>query len=205
MNERRLIPIARTLSLLFTPFYLPIVSMIALFTFSYLNMLPTSFKLQVIAATYLFTILIPTMLIHAYRRYHGWSLLHLARRERRMVPYILSILSYYAFYSIMRYMHMPHFMSAIIVAALFVQIACAMMNVWFKVSTHTAAIGGFTGGVIAYSFIFGFNPVWWLSIIIIVSGLVGTARMMLRVHSLSQIIVGYILGGVVTFLTVILI
>ncbi len=122
-----------------------------------------------------------------------------------MVPYILSILSYYAFYSIMRYMHMPHFMSAIIVAALFVQIACAMMNVWFKVSTHTAAIGGITGGVIAYSFIFGFNPVWWPPILLPVSGLVGTARMMLRVHSLSQIIVGYILGGVVTFLTVILI
>jgi len=205
MNERKLIPLARTLSLLFTPFYLPTVSMIALFVFSYLSMLPFSYKMQVTVATYFFTILLPTMLIHAYRRYHGWSLLHLARRERRMVPYILSIVSYFAFYSLMKYMHMPHFMSTIIVAALFVQIACALTNMWFKVSTHTAAIGGFTGGVVGYSLIFGFNPVWWLSLIIILSGLVGTARMMLRVHTLSQIIVGYLIGGITTFLTVILI
>lgn len=205
MNEKKLIPVARTLSLLFTPFYLPIISMIAMFIFSYLSILPWTYKLQVIAATYLFTILLPTLLIHAYRRYQGWSWFHLAHREKRMVPYLLSILSYFAWYFIMRWMHMPHFMSAIIVAALFVQIICAITNVWFKVSTHMAAIGGVTGGVIAFSFIFGFNPTWWLSFIILLSGFVGTARMMLRVHSLAQIITGYLLGAITTFLVVILI
>jgi len=176
-----------------------------MFIFSYLSILPWTYKLQVIAATYLFTILLPTLLIHAYRRYQGWSWFHLAHREKRMVPYLLSILSYFAWYFIMRWMHMPHFMSAIIVAALFVQIICAITNVWFKVSTHMAAIGGVTGGVIAFSFIFGFNPTWWLSFIILLSGFVGTARMMLRVHSLAQIITGYLLGAITTFLVVILI
>lgn len=205
MNERKIIPIARTLSLLFTPFYMPIVSMLAMFTFSYLNMVPWLYKLNIIICTYLFTILIPTLLIHLYRSYHGWSLFHLARRERRMVPYILSILSYFIWYHIMRSMHMPHFMTSIIVAALFVQIVCALTNVWFKVSAHMAAIGGLIGGVIAYSLILGFNPVWWLCLLFILSGMVGTSRMMLRVHSLSQIVVGFLLGAVTTFLVAILI
>ena len=205
MNEKKLIPIARTLSLLFTPFYLPIVSMLAMFIFSYLSMLPWQFKLHVIIATYLFTILLPTLLIHAYRRYNGWAWFHLRHREQRMVPYILSILSYLTFYFLMRWMHMPHFMSAVIVAALFVQIVCALTNMWFKVSAHMAAIGGVTGGLIGFSLIFGFNPVWWLSFIILLSGLVGTARMMLRVHTLSEIIIGYLLGGITTFLVVVLI
>lgn len=205
MLEKKLIPFARTLSMLFTPLYLPTVSMIALFTFSYLNMLHTTFKLQIIVATYLFTILMPTVLIHAYRKYHGWSPFHLRHRERRMVPYILSIASYFTFYSLMRYQHLPHFMSAIIVAALMVQIVCAIVNLWFKVSVHTAGTGGMAGGLIAYSLLFSFNPIWWLSLILIVSGLVGTARMILRVNTLLQVNVGFLLGAIVTFFVIILI
>lgn len=205
MFEKRLIPIARTLSILFTPFYLPIVGMIAMFIFSYLSMLPWQYKLQVLLATYLFTILIPTLLIHAYRRYHGWTLYHLSAREKRMVPYFCSIASYFACFYLMRMLHLPHFMSAIIVAALFVQIVCAIVNLWFKISTHMAAVGGFTGGIVAFSFIFGFNATWWLSVIILLSGLLGTSRMLLRVHSLPQIITGYITGGLTTFLVVLLV
>ncbi|MCI7561056.1 MAG: hypothetical protein MSA38_06520, partial [Bacteroidales bacterium] len=170
-----ILPLARTLSIIFTPFYLPLVGMIALFTLTYLNMLPASYKLVVVALTYAFTILLPSMLIHAYRKYHGWSPFHLNNREKRMVPYIISILTYLAYYNIMRWMHMPHFMSAIIVAALFVQVFCALFNVRMKISTHTAAIGGVTGSVMAFSFILSFNALWWLIILIIIAGMVGTA------------------------------
>lgn len=191
--------------MVFTPFYLPLVGMLALFVFSYLSMLPWQYKLQVVAITYLFTVLLPTMSIHWYHRYNGWTLWHLREKNKRMVPYIISIISYLACYSLMRSMHMPHFMSAIIVAALFVQIVCAMLNLWIKVSTHMAAIGGVTGGVVAFSLIFGFNPVWWLSLLILLSGLVGTARMIMRVHTLSEICAGYIIGFIATFAVVLLI
>lgn len=205
MNEKRLIPIARTLSLLFTPFYLPLVGMIALFVFSYLSMLSWQYKLQVLLVTYLFTLLLPTILIRFYRQYHGWTLWHLRKREKRMVPYIISILSYLTCYYLMRYYHLPHFMSAIIVAALVIQIVCAIINPWLKISTHMAAIGGMTGGVAAFAIIFGFNPVWWLSLLILLAGLVGTSRMILRVHTLGEIGAGYIIGIITTFITVLVI
>lgn len=193
------------MSLLSTPFYLPLVGMLALFVFSYLSILPFLYKLQVILMTYIFTLLIPTMCIHWYHSYNGWTLWHLRERNKRMVPYFISIISYFACFALMKYLHLPHFMSAIIVAALFVQIVCAITNIWFKISTHMAAIGGFTGGLIAFSFIFGFNPVWWLSLIILISGMVGTARMIMRVHTLREICAGYIIGAITTFTTVLLI
>ena len=40
---------ARVISLIFTPFYLPTVGLLALFTLSYLSLLPTSYKLMVLA------------------------------------------------------------------------------------------------------------------------------------------------------------
>lgn len=180
--------------MLFTPFYLPIVGIALLFLFSYLNMFPWSYKIQVLLMVYLFTVMLPSLLIHVYRRYQGWNLIELGHREKRMIPYILSIISYFTCVYVMERLHMPHFMGSIIVAALAVQIVCALINIWWKISTHTAAIGGVAGALFAFSYYLGFNPVWWLCLVIIVAGMVGTSRMILRQHSLSQVVGGFGIG-----------
>ena len=185
---------ARILSMLFTPFYLPMVGLVALFVFSYMSIFPLYYKLEVLIMAYLFTILIPTVMIHFYRRYQGWNLIELGHRERRMVPYVISIISYFTCVFVMERLHMPHFMSAIIIAALLLQIVCALINVWWKISTHTAAIGGVAGALFAFAEYLNFNPVWWLCLVFLVAGVLGTSRMILRQHSLSQVVVGFWVG-----------
>ena len=202
MREKDIILMARILSAIFSPFYLPVLGLVALFLFSYLNMFPWSYKIQVLLMVYLFTVLLPTLLIHVYRRYQGWNLIELGHRERRMVPYILSIISYFTCVYVMEQLHMPHFMGSVIVAALAVQIVCALINVWWKISTHTAAIGGVAGALFAFSCYLGFNPVWWLCLVIIVAGMVGTSRMILRQHSLSQVVGGFAVGFVCAALAI---
>lgn len=193
---------ARIISALFMPFYLPLVGLIALFMFSYLSMLPLAYKIYVLAVVYLFTILMPTLLIYLYRRFHGWSLLELGKRERRMVPYVISILSYIACLYVMDSNHIPHFMGAIVIAALMIQIVCAIVNAWWKISTHTAAIGGMVGALFAFGEIFGFNPVWWICVGIGIAGLLGTSRMILRQHTLSQVVMGFIAGFFISALSI---
>ena len=193
-NEKQMILAARVVSMLFTPFYLPIIGLIALFFFSYLSIFPLLYKLQVLIMTYLFTILLPTVMIHLYRRYQGWNLIELGQRERRMVPYIISIVCYFTCIYLMEQLHMPHFIGSIIIAALLVQIVCAIINVWWKISTHTAAIGGVGGALFAFAEYLGFNPVWWLCLVFFVAGLLGTSRMILRQHNLSQVVAGFWVG-----------
>ncbi len=193
-KEKQMILAARIVSMLFTPFYLPIVGLIALFLFSYLSIFPMAYKLQVLIMTYLFTILLPTVMIHLYRRYQGWNLIELGQRERRMVPYIISIVCYFSCIYLMERLHMPHFIGSIIIAALLVQIVCAIINVWWKISTHTAAIGGVGGALFAFAEYLGFNPVWWLCLVFFVAGLLGTSRMILRQHNLSQVVAGFWVG-----------
>ena len=94
-RERQIILSARIVSMVFTPFYLPILGLAALFFLSYLSQYLPSYKFYVLSVVYFFTILLPTFLIHLYRRYQGWSLLELGSRERRIVPYVLSILCYF--------------------------------------------------------------------------------------------------------------
>lgn len=192
--NKKIIIASRVVSMVFTPFYLPTLGLLALFSFSYLSLLPFQYKAIVVAIVYFFTILLPTLLIHIYRRHQRWTLIELGQRERRMVPYVLSIMSYFTCVYILKTIHIPHFMSSIVIAALGIQIVCAIVNAWWKISTHTAAIGGVVGALFAFAGIFGFNPIPWLCATIILAGVVGTSRMILRQHSLSEVVVGFVVG-----------
>lgn len=203
MREKNIIIAARTISMVFTPFYLPLVGLAALFLFSYMKLMPLFFKATVLALVYVFTILLPTLLIFVYRRYQGWTPLQLGQRERRVMPYIIAILCYFCCYYIMSYLRIPQFMANILVAALLIQVMCAIINIWWKISTHTAAIGGFAGALVAFSMIFAFNPLWWFCLIIIMAGLVGTSRMILRQHTLAQVVAGFLAGVVIGFWAII--
>ena len=202
MNNKTIILIARVMSMLFTPFYLPLLGLAVLFFLSYLSLMPTGYKIFVLCMVYLFTILLPTMLIHFYRRYQGWSPIELGVKERRMVPYTISILCYFVCLYLMETFHIPHFMGSILMAALFLQVLCAIINVWWKISTHTAAIGGVAGALIAFSGIFLFNPAWWFCLVMLVAGMVGTSRMILRQHTLSQVLGGFGIGLLTAYYTI---
>lgn len=194
MKTRSIIIAARIISMVFTPFYLPVVGLLFLFVFSYLSLLPLAYKAMVLGVVLTFTVLLPMLLIRIYRRYNKWTPKQLGQRERRAVPYIISIACYMLCNYIMAQMLIPHFMRSIITMALLVQIVCAMVNSWWKISTHTAAIGGVAGALLVFADVFGFNPTWWLCIVIITAGVLASSRMILRQHSLGQVVGGFFVG-----------
>lgn len=205
MSEKNIIMTARIVSMLLTPFYLPVVGVLAIFVFSYLSTFPWQFKISLVLMVYLFTVLIPTLLIHIYRQYHGWTLIQLGQKEHRMMPYAISILCYFGCFYIMNLLHLPHLITSVLVVALVIQVLCAIINVWWKISTHTAGIGGVLGGLIAFSVVLSFNPIWWLCLTIIASGVVGSSRIILRQHTLTQVTAGFFLGLVSAFVTIMII
>lgn len=201
-RERQIIIAARVASMLFTPFYLPILGLVILFFLTYLRQYPPQYKFYVLAVVYFFTILLPTFLIHLYRNYQGWTPIELGSRERRIVPYIISILCYFTCLYIMERMHTPFFMRSIVASALIIQVVCAFINIWWKISTHTAAIGGVAGALLVFSDIFRFSPTWWMCVVLIVAGILGTSRMLLRQHTLSQVVVGFLTGFACAIFTI---
>ena len=118
--DRTLINIARILSFIFTPFFIPMLAFIILFLFSYLHMLPLGYKLIVTGIVYCFTILIPTLTIHIFRKVNGFKLVELNERKKRYVPFLLTILSYICCLLMMRKMSIPWYMTGIILTALMI-------------------------------------------------------------------------------------
>lgn len=196
---------ARTISLVFSPFYLPVTSFILLFTFSYLNLLPLITKLILTGIVYLFTILLPHFGILLYRQINGWTSHQMSLRERRFVPYIVSIASNTALLYLLIRLHIPQFALGIIVGALAIQIVCSIVNNRIKVSTHAAASGGVIGALLAFSFIFSFDPTFWLCLCILSCGMVCSARLILRQHSYSDLAWGVLIGIICGFFGIILV
>ena len=69
---------SRVISAVFTPFMLPFVAFVLLFTFTYLRILPLRYKLTVLCIVYCFTILLPMLGIYLMQkstdgRFTNWA------------------------------------------------------------------------------------------------------------------------------------
>ncbi len=187
--------VSQTVSWILNPFSIPFLAFLILFLFTYLGMMPLAYKLIVLAIVYCFTILMPAITILLFRKINKLTMHDISRdRTKRYVPFLLTITSYGFCLAMMHKLSIPWYMTGIILAALVVQIICVIVNLKWKLSEHMAGIGGVIGGVVAFSALFGYNPLGWLCLFILVAGILGTARMILKHHSLGEVFCGFTTG-----------
>ena len=200
MNQKYMIMFAKVYSAIFSPFYAPFWAFMWLFLFSYLKMWPLGYKAFIIGIVVMFTIIIPRITIDIFRRINKWTHWQLSHREHRHMPYFITIASYIACVFLFMQLNTALFMRGMILATLVTSLVCALLNVWWKVSTHMASMGGLFGTIIAFGYLFYFNPLIPMCCMLILSGVMGTSRMLLRQHSLSQVIVGFLTGAITSMI-----
>ncbi len=194
IEEKTLIRVARMVSAVFTPFSIPFLAFLILFLFSYLSIMPIQYKLIVLGIVYCFTIMIPVLAIFIFKKINGFSAQELGERKKRYVPFFLTITSYVFCLLMMNRLNIPWYMSGIILAALIMMVICIVVNLKWKLSEHMAGAGAVIGGLVAFSALFGYNPVWWLCLFILVAGVLGTARIILGHHTLGEVMGGFAVG-----------
>lgn len=192
--DRTLIRTARVISAIFTPFSIPFLAFLILFLFSYLRIMPIQYKLIVLGVVYCFTILMPTLTIFLFRKINGFTQEELGERKRRFTPFILTITSYVFCLVMMHRLNIPWYMTGIILAALIMMVICIIVNLKWKLSEHMAGMGAIIGGLVSFSALFGYNPVWWLCLFILIAGILGTSRIILQHHTLGEVLVGFAVG-----------
>lgn len=185
---------AKILSALSTPFIIPTMAFLLLFFCTYIRMLPMSYKAIVLSLVFVSTSLLPMSVILLFQKANGGGIRELGERKKRFIPYILTIMSYTTCLITMNRIHLPRYMTGIIVASLICMVLCTIINFKWKISTHVASSGLFIGGLLSYSLIFNFNPLNALCIFILLAGMVGTARIIVKQHSLFEVFAGFMVG-----------
>ena len=198
--DKTMLRVARITSIVFTPFSIPFLAFLVLFLFSYLRIMPILYKGIVLGIVYCFTILTPTITIFLFRKINGFARQELRERKKRYVPILLTIISYVFCLLMMRKLNIPWYMSGIIFVSLVISIICILVNLKWKLSEHMAGMGGIIGGLVSFSALFSYNPVVWLCLFILIAGILGSARIVLGHHTLGEVLSGFVVGLVCSFL-----
>ena len=198
--DKTMLRVARVTSIVFTPFSIPFLAFLVLFLFSYLRIMPILYKGIVLGIVYCFTILTPTITIFLFWKINGFARQELSERKKRYVPILLTIISYVFCLLMMRKLNIPWYMTGIIFVSLVISIICILVNLKWKLSEHMAGMGGIIGGLVSFSALFSYNPVVWLCLFILIAGILGSARIVLGHHTLGEVLSGFVVGLVCSFL-----
>ena len=198
--DKTMLRVARVTSIVFTPFSIPFLAFLVLFLFSYLRIMPILYKGIVLGIVYCFTILTPTITIFLFRKINGFARQELSERKKRYVPILLTIISYVFCLLMMRKLNIPWYMTGIIFVSLVISIICILVNLKWKLSEHMAGMGGIIGGLVSVSALFSYTPVVWLCLFILIAGILGSARIVLGHHTLGEVLSGFVVGLVCSFL-----
>jgi hypothetical protein len=193
-SSKILILFARIVSLVFHPLLIPTIGFIMLFnTELYFALIPWTVKRMILLIVFLSTCLLPALSI-GFLSFARKIDLDMDRNTDRILPLILSSIFYYSGYMILNRLPVFPIYKFFLVASILVQVALMFVSMVWKISAHAAAIGGLLGGVMAISFLLQENPFHLFIGLIIVSGMVGTSRLILEKHSNMQVYTGFLLG-----------
>lgn len=185
---------ARTISIVFHPLLIPSLGFLLLFNSDfYFSMLPWSLKRFVLLVVFMSTCVLPLLSILLLSLNQRFDI-NMGKSTDRVLPLILSSLFSFSGYLILKRVPIFPIYNFFLVASILVQIALLIISLRWKISAHTAAIGGLIGGFVALSFRLNENPFLMLSCLIIIAGMVGTARLILEKHTSWQVYAGFTLG-----------
>lgn len=120
-------------------------------------------------------------------------------RQHRIVPYFITFLFYYTAYILIKKLAVSSFISDFMFASAVTLLLITILTWFFKISTHLAGTGGLAGLMLSLSWVFDADTTWLLIIILLLSGLLGSARINLNAHKPAEVYLGFLLGFVVIF------
>jgi hypothetical protein len=195
-------PVSRLTSIVFHPLLIPTWGFLLLSNSGfYFALLPWSIKKLLLLVVFLFTCLLPVL---------GMGLLSLSSKfdmkmeksTDRILPLLMSSIFYYLGYLILERMPLFPIYNLFLIACVLVQIALIVISLRWKISAHSAAIGGLIGGLMGLSFRLQENPLLILSFLILVAGMVGTSRLILLKHTNGEVYAGFTLGFLIMNLVI---
>lgn len=184
--------IAKYTSRILSPLLIPTYGAFMSLWLTGLCVLPVSVRWRVTSMVFAITCLLPMVAILSLWAMHKVSDLGLNNRSERPIPYTITVVCYLltAFY--LYTIHAPQWMWLFIVGGAGAAVVSFVVNFWWKISAHMAAIGG----LVALSFRFVADNLavidMWpvVTIVILLAGLLGTSRIYLGCHTLAQVLAG---------------
>ena len=191
---------ARILSYVLHPVFMPVFGLVILLNSgTYISIL----NKDLIKVTYMivgtFTIVLPLGLLPVYMYLKMIKNIQMNERRERLFPYLITFISFYVAHILIKKLLENSFISAFLFSAVMTVLVLLIISYFWKISSHMAGIGGLIGLILSLTFSLKTDLMYYLIIVVFLSGLLGTSRMKLNAHNLAQIYGGFFVGMITVF------
>lgn len=190
---------SKIISWIFHPLLMPTYGIILVMAYTYLAVFSSEVKLLLTGSTFVLTCIIPGLLIFLLIKQGVTTDVELTDRKERLVPYLIITVSLMITVFFMVKMMVPVWLTYAIIGSCFSSLAAMFINFYWKISAHTLAVGSLTGAAMGISLIHAMNPYWLFMALFVIGGLVGTSRIYMGKHTFLQVLGGFCLGLICTF------
>jgi membrane-associated phospholipid phosphatase len=191
--------IAKIVSVLFHPVLLPTLGFILLFSSGFYNSMLTTDAIRFILLVIFFSTATLPMLSIAILALNSKFDFLMPNSRDRIIPLLFTSVFYYVGFMLLGRIHFLPVFKLFMIASVLLIVMLLLISFKWNISVHMAAVGAITATFFALSFRGGVNPLLAIATVVIVSGLVGTARLVLNKNNLLQVATGYFLGFIILY------
>ncbi len=194
---------AQIISDVLSPLAVPTYCMAMAMWITPLQILPERTRMGATLGVAFITSIVPLCLLLEMLRTGMVSYLSLSQRQQHLGHMLVTIVAYLAAPLYLHLLHAPVWLVAFFIGAAAATAVAAVVTLWWKISAHGTAMGGMAGMMLwlTAARMATVNAMLWLSIVIVLGGLVGSSRLILDRHTPAQVACGWLLGAVAVFLT----
>jgi membrane-associated phospholipid phosphatase len=186
--------IAKIISILFHPLFIPTYGILLLYTTTRFHLVPILPKFVVATTIFCCTAIIPALIIFLFMKLGKVTSLNMDKRQERTRPYIYSIASYLICAYYVWRVNMPFWFVMMILGAAGAILSLMLVNLRWKMSAHLSAMGGLLAGILVVSFHYILNPYGLVIGVLFATAAVGSSRVILNAHTPEQTLVGFFNG-----------
>lgn len=204
--ERFMTGLSHLLSWVFTPLLMPVYGLILAFGLSILDVAPMGMRVVFTLITAGICVVVPMLLIVLLKKMGIVEDLGLNGQKERLIPYIITTVCFGVTAWFMSSKGAPMWLSMFFAGGALGSLLNLLINFSWKISAHAAGIAGIVALLIRIEKDGSPEPelFFWLLTSIILTGLLGSARVWLGRHTVWQVLAGYAIGFCcVFFLTMI--
>jgi hypothetical protein len=187
--------IASIFSYLAHPLIIPVLGLLIISNSgTYAADMDQRYRQFIYLAVFVFTLMLPAGIIPLFYYFGLAKNIHFSERRERLIPLYITLVFYIAAYILIKKLPVSAIYQRFLFAGCISLIFILAISYFWKISAHLVGWGGLTGLILMLSLRFNTDLMIFLILAILLSGIIGFARLKLNEHTPLQVYVGYLLG-----------
>jgi hypothetical protein len=156
--------------------------------------IPEKAKWMLLGMVIITTWFVPGMLMALFETFFNKAL-KFKENERKIFSLLITAIFYFLTYYLLNQIQLSPIYTLFLLGSSTLIGISILITLFWNISIYMVAMGAFTGALMGISLIFNLNLMFYILLVIIISGLTGYSRLALGEHRPAEVYGGFLLGA----------